>query len=389
LVDRPVFVPLGLHQFAEMTKGVPGIQVAICLFLLPALMLSGCEKQEKVVAYTVAKPPPAVKPASIRAAVNNPVEPKAATAGEMGRILGAIVPHGEKTWFFKLTGPTRAVVEQVAPFLDFIRSLRFEGEAPRWTVPEGWTEQPGNQFRFATIVIAGASGPLELTVSPLPTGDGDFETNLLANINRWRGQMQVAPIEPAQLEKSTMKLDVGDLKVWLVNIEGRLGGGMGGGPATGGPTAKTPQKNADSPRELPPLPFAFTLPEGWTRKPAGPMRLAEFEVKDGEQRVTISASTAGGDLLANINRWRGQVGLDSVPDDKLRESLRKIEVGKLTGDYAELVGPETTKPAQTILGVIVQVADRQWFFKLQGDGELAQREQSRFEEFVKSIQFNK
>jgi hypothetical protein len=359
------------------------------ILILPVLSLAaGCDKPGKITAYTVAKPPAAVKPAILaRAAVDHPA-PQVPSAGEKGRILGAIVPHGEKTWFFKLTGPTESVVEQVPPFLDFIRSLRFEGDVPRWNRPEEWTEQPGNQFRFATLVIESATGPLELTISPLPTGEGDFNAQLLANINRWRGQMQVPPLEPAQLEKATMKLDVGELAVWLVNIEGRLGStGMGGAPAAGKTAAPPSAAGGAVPHELPPLPFAFTLPEGWTRKPAGPMRIAEFEVLDGEKRVTISASTAGGDLLANVNRWRGQVSLKPVEEAELRKSLQKIEVGKFPGDYVDLVGPETTKPPETILGVIVPVGGQQWFLKLQGDAGLAKREQPRFEEFVKSIQF--
>lgn len=364
-----------------------GFVIAVALF-----PLAGCGKTETVTTYTVAKPPPAVRPASVGPGMMSPPLPEAAS-NEPGRMLGAIVPHGEKTWFFKLTGPSDSVVQLATQFLEFIRSLRFEGDVPRWDRPEGWTEKPGNEFRFATLVIESATGPLELTVSPLPTGKEDFQDQLLANVNRWRGQMHVAPLDVAQLKKATLELDVNDLKVWLVNIEGKLGGtgmgrgGMGGHPPTGRPVGGAGVAEAGRPSSLPDLPFRFQLPEGWTRKPAGPMRVAEFLVSDGDKTITISVSVAGGDRLANVNRWRGQIGMDPIEEAALRESLRQIAVCNLTGEYVELVGPKTDKPAQAILGVIAPAGDRQWFFKLQGDAELARREQGRFEEFVKSVQF--
>ena len=117
------------------------------------------------------------------------------------------------------------------------------------------------------------------------------------------------------------------------------------------------------------------------------MRIAEWEAVDGSQRVSITASTAGGDLISNVNRWRGQIGLDTASDQEIAQALRRVSLGGLPGDYVELVGPESSNPRQTILGVIVQATGRQWFFKLQGDADLAKREQTRFEEFVKSIRF--
>jgi hypothetical protein len=143
-----------------------------------------------------------------------------------------------------------------------------------------------------------------------------------------------------------------------------------------------------TPRDArPSLPFTFTAPVEWTRKPAGVMRIAEWEAVDGERRVSITASTAGGDLASNVNRWRGQVGLTPASELEIAQALQKIALGALHGDYVELVGSDSSNPRQTILGVIVQATGRQWFFKLQGDTDLAKREQPRFEEFVKSIRF--
>jgi hypothetical protein len=363
-------------------------RVTPCLALFFGLLsAAGCEKVAQIETYSVAKPPAAVKPRRAPAAVE-PAEPRAKPASGPARILAAVVPHGAQTWFFKLTGPSAAVIAQAQPFLDFVKSLHFEEETPRWTVPDGWTERPGNQFRFATLVIDGEHGPLELSVSPLPTAEGDFNEYLLSNINRWRKQLQAPPLAAADLEKVVVKSDLADTSVWFVNIEGRLGSeGMGRSAPTRESPEGSPPANASraAPAGLPPLPVKFELPDGWVRKPAGPMRLAEFEARDGDRKVVVSVSTAGGDLLANVNRWRGQLSLEPIDAGGLTESLKKITVLGISADYVELTGPEDKGAPQTILGVIAPAGDRQWFLKLQGDSALAKREQPNFEAFVKSI----
>ena len=40
------------------------------------------------------------------------------------RMLGAIVPHGGATWFFKLTGPVDLVAKEKPAFLAFVQTLQ-------------------------------------------------------------------------------------------------------------------------------------------------------------------------------------------------------------------------------------------------------------------------
>jgi hypothetical protein len=305
-------------------------------------------------------------------------------------MLGAILPRGQDVWFFKLLGPKEPVVGQAVPFLQLVKSLEFKDGTPSWNLPEGWTEKPGNQFRFATLAIENAEVPLEVTVSTLPMAGQDLPGYLLSNINRWRRQLQLEPLKLEQLEKKTVKVEVADEPAWLVNIEGTLGGdSMGAGPgqvAVGsgsGSTSKPPPPPPSSSN----LPFTFDLPEGWSPKAAGPMRMAEFAMSDGDRKATASVSTAGGELLANVNRWRGQIGLEAVSKDDLEKSLQKLSAGGVDGDYVQLFGTDKSKPPEAIFGVIVNALGRQWFIKLQGDAELVRRETERFEAFVKSMRF--
>jgi hypothetical protein len=129
------------------------------------------------------------------------------------------------------------------------------------------------------------------------------------------------------------------------------------------------------------------IPEGWIAAQAGPMQKAVYEVQDGARQVTISVSTAGGDMAANVNRWRQQVQLAALGGPDLEREMRKIKVDGQDATYVEAVGPESAKSRETILGVIVEAHGRQWFLKLKGDAELAAREKPHFEKFVQSIRF--
>jgi hypothetical protein len=44
------------------------------------------------------------------------------------RIVGAVVPHGGGTWFFKMTGPSAVVEKQKSHFTDFLKSVKFGGD---------------------------------------------------------------------------------------------------------------------------------------------------------------------------------------------------------------------------------------------------------------------
>ncbi|HEY2249459.1 MAG TPA: hypothetical protein VGH74_00315, partial [Planctomycetaceae bacterium] len=191
----------------------------------------------------MAKPPPREVDATISVAEDS----AAGSAGQKtnaaspapiegpAQLLGAIIPHGKMTWFFKLTGPSEAVSEQLKPFAMFLKSIKFSDNGPDWALPEGWDEEPGSQMRFATIRIKSDEGPLEMSVIPLPTGEGSFDAYLLSNVNRWRGQFGLAPISENQLADHAHKIDLGETPIWLVKFEGRMtaSAGMGAAPFAG------------------------------------------------------------------------------------------------------------------------------------------------------------
>jgi hypothetical protein len=64
----------------------------------------------------------------------------------------------------------------------------------------------------------------------------------------------------------------------------------------------------------------FTAPTGWAEQPPRPMRAHTFATKagDGAAEVVVVRLSGNniGPLDANINQWRGQVGLPPLPKDQ-------------------------------------------------------------------------
>ena len=130
------------------------------------------------------------------------------------------------------------------------------------------------------------------------------------------------------------------------------------------------------------------MPEGWKTDRGNEFSLAAFAVTDGERAIKTTVSRAGGDMLQNLNRWRGQLGLKAWSPEEMSKTAKKLSVDGHEGTLVELVGNDARsgKPS-CILGVIVPRDDEAWFFKLTGDVELAQREKENFEAFVQSVKF--
>jgi hypothetical protein len=175
--------------------------------------------------------------------------------GKSARTVVAMIPRNGSSWFIKLRGDTPTVTAAKPVFLDFLKSVRFGGEAgeaalggapagadphaglglqeapapisepapeaasdaPKWNVPAQWVETPPRAMIFKSFEVAGDAGAkAEITVSFFPGDVG----GVLANINRWRGQMGQPPIEAGQLDGVTESLSAVDGQATLVDFMG-------------------------------------------------------------------------------------------------------------------------------------------------------------------------
>lgn len=318
-----------------------------------------------------------------------------------GRLLGAIVPRNDVAWYFKMTGENDAVLAQLAPFYELIRSVEFDDAGrPKWSLPDGWREEPGGGMRAATLVAGPDDDAPEASVIGLPVIGDDLDAYILDNVNRWRGQVERGPLpalpadgltEDPDDELRTIALADGT-EVLLMNAAGPIetGGPMSGrgGPFSGGgPFAGAAAPPAVS-RTAPPaaVSLKYDTPDGWEPLPAGGFRKAAFKLGSGDatgEVTVIDLPAAANELLPNVNRWRGQVALPEANEIELASSIEPLTVGGRQAAFVELYGP-----VDGILGIIAEIDEKAWFVKLTAPVDLAKAERDAFVAFAESLEFD-
>jgi hypothetical protein len=164
------------------------------------------------------------------------------------------------------------------------------------------------------------------------------------------------------------------------------------------PRVETPRPRASAPKDMPernaakPPHMTYTVPDGWNQSAdLVPMSVLTFVIGDGNQQAKCTVSPfrgpAGG-LLANVNRWRGQVGLGPTDEDHIPKEVREIEVAGQPAYYVDLSGPEAAgDKRQRILSVMLLRDEQTWVFVIRGPAALVGRQKDAFEAFVGSVRF--
>ena len=161
------------------------------------------------------------------------------------RIVTATITLGQVAWFFKLAGSADAIEAQLETFKGFLSELAFQPGAssidfeqlmreaqrsaqaappppppppaankPAWTVPASWEEKSATSMRLGNFTAG--NGQAEITVMTFPGEVG----GLLANVNRWRGQSGLPPVDEAGLTEVTEQINVSGTPATLVEAVG-------------------------------------------------------------------------------------------------------------------------------------------------------------------------
>jgi hypothetical protein len=159
-----------------------------------------------------------------------------------GSMMGARLLAGGQTWFFKMTGPKDGVAANRNDFSRFLANLRpasggVQQEMPAppqmasseesaagkvsWKLPSGWREETGSGMRVATLR---APSDAEVSVIALP-GDAGGD---LANVNRWRGQLELPPLAESELAAQAKKVAAPAGEVLVVDFAAPSKGRMVG-----------------------------------------------------------------------------------------------------------------------------------------------------------------
>lgn len=149
--------------------------------------------------------------------------------------------------------------------------------------------------------------------------------------------------------------------------------------AAASPSAAAPDRNTEAPA------LAWKAPSGWISKPAGGMRYATFAVpvKGGEAdlSVVVLEGDAGG-TLPNVNRWRGQLGLEPMDEAQLKKAAMVVKSGAGTSLVVHLVGPDGKSG---LVGAILPKAKKTWFFKLTGSSDAINTAKPALLRFLESL----
>ena len=161
-------------------------------------------------------------------------------------------------------------------------------------------------------------------------------------------------------------------------------------PAQGQPGALPPGHPDTSGTAAPAL--EYKRPAAWQEATPGQMRAASLRVagKDGKQAevsVIPLPGLAGSDL-ANVNRWRGQVGLPGVSEAELAKLAQAVEIAGQSASLYEQAGTNAGSGDKTcILAAITRRDGVAWFFKMTGEAGLVAEQKPAFIEFLKSVGF--
>lgn len=161
--------------------------------------------------------------------------PKDADPAKDGRIIAAMISSGPLTFFFKMRGNAELVESQKAEFVKWVAEVcnsQMEtaagpaGETAaqnssnpqiKWKTPEGWTEVPATSMRYASFAVSGPNGEkIDISIVTFP-GDGGGDPD---NVNRWRGQIGLAPIDAAHVGSSIVPLKTANASFSTIDMAG-------------------------------------------------------------------------------------------------------------------------------------------------------------------------
>ena len=86
----------------------------------------------------------------------------------------------------------------------------------QWVKPDGWSEQPASEMRLGSFKVNGPDGTsADVSVVAFPGEAG----GLVSNINRWRGQLELPPLEEKQLPETIQRTEIQGAPAFFVDLQ--------------------------------------------------------------------------------------------------------------------------------------------------------------------------
>jgi hypothetical protein len=136
--------------------------------------------------------------------------------------------------------------------------------------------------------------------------------------------------------------------------------------------------------------FDWKAPEGWEQAPDRPMRVVTFNAGENTEVYVSLLSGPGGGAVANINRWRHQMGVQEPLSAEQIAELPKVNVLGAPSPLVEVAGQFTGMSGEKIadaklLGVVCEKPDQSVFVKMTGPAATVDAQKDNFVAFVESL----
>ena len=162
--------------------------------------------------------------------------PAGADAAKDGRIVAGMVGARASTLFFKMRGNAELTEAQKPEFIKWVAAVcnaQSETKAPeiaqmnsgdagasppqlKWQTPEGWSEVPPSAMRYASFAAGPSGDKIDISVVTFPgTGGSDLD-----NVNRWRGQIQLSPVDEKAVDSQVKPLQNGSVNFSTIDLQG-------------------------------------------------------------------------------------------------------------------------------------------------------------------------
>jgi hypothetical protein len=294
-----------------------------------------------------------------------------------------------------------------------------------WTLPPGWQEAGPGQMSLVTFNITGDAGAqADVAVTPLPGLTGKEA----AIVNMWRQQVGLPELSDDEALKQLTPVKIGDADGKMFEVTGKSGNGapkkivtaiMPRGEVSwfyklqGDAALVDAQKpafveflksvkiedapaseTASAPGGLPPMgasgpdvaaapgPQHWSVPPDWKALAPGAMQVAKFALPDqngAKADVTVSTfPSATGGTLANVNRWRRQLGLAAITDADLPTAVTALDA-----QLPDAVLVDLSNNNRRLIGAIVPREGQWYFYKLLGDAGAVGPQKDAFIAFAK------
>jgi hypothetical protein len=264
----------------------------------------------------------------------------------------------------------------ITPLLGMARAPFVEGRVVQMWAGELNLPEPTNGIPTTPVEIGGLPGKLYDLTSVEPTFEGRAKTRMTIGVAARGGTLWFVKLSGAQ---PVVAAQQGNFREFLKSLTfqdppgadavGEAQVAAGSAPASAAPAGGGHPE--------------WKAPADWKEvAPANKITLAEYNAQTAsgsKAKITVTPlSGMGGDLLANVNRWRRQIGLGPIEDADLEKNVKRITLAD--GSAAALVHAQGA--TQTVHGLVVPRGKETWFYKILGDDEAVNAEAERLLTFA-------